>query len=352
MDIRRVAVAGTGMMGPGIAAVFALAGCEATIVSRSSENAARGIAKAQGIIDQLVANGLAEPTQGTAAKARLQEGRTRRRRRRPPSCLWSRSPSTWRPSRSIRPTGRRCARHPALLQHLGHQHHRDRRQVPQARTGHDHPLLEPAAPDALGRGRDGAAHGPGRRPNRRRPLAGCRQGRGARTEGPARATREPVSAGPRPRVYQHRRGRDRQRGGRRSGDQGRDGPAISGLWRLRACGSRRARSREGRPGLRPTRPDDHQIRGPLLEQKVAKGELGAKAGKGFLTWTPRRRIRCDSGAINSSYSSCGGKRRGKSGRCLKNSRLRPQPSPPADCHSEMSQRVQVYMFGENPLIFS
>jgi 3-hydroxybutyryl-CoA dehydrogenase len=74
MDVRRVAVAGTGMMGPGIAAVFALAGCEATIVSRSSENAARGIAKAQGIIDQLVANGLAEPTQGATAKARLQGG--------------------------------------------------------------------------------------------------------------------------------------------------------------------------------------------------------------------------------------------------------------------------------------
>jgi len=71
MNIRRVAVAGTGMMGPGIAAIFALAGCEATIVSRTNENAARGVAKARGLIDQLVANHLVEPPQGNAAQPRL-----------------------------------------------------------------------------------------------------------------------------------------------------------------------------------------------------------------------------------------------------------------------------------------
>ncbi len=71
MDVRNVAVAGTGMMGPGIAAVFALAGCEATIVSRTSENAARGVAKAKGLIDQFVANRLVEPPHGDAAKPRL-----------------------------------------------------------------------------------------------------------------------------------------------------------------------------------------------------------------------------------------------------------------------------------------
>lgn len=71
MDVHRVAVAGTGMMGPGIAAVFALAGCQATIVSRSSENAARGVAKAKTLIDQLVANQLAEPEQGREVLPRL-----------------------------------------------------------------------------------------------------------------------------------------------------------------------------------------------------------------------------------------------------------------------------------------
>jgi 3-hydroxybutyryl-CoA dehydrogenase len=71
MNIRRVAVAGTGMMGPGIAAVFALAGCEAAIVSRTNENAARGVAKARALIDQLVANQLVEPPHGKAAQPRL-----------------------------------------------------------------------------------------------------------------------------------------------------------------------------------------------------------------------------------------------------------------------------------------
>jgi 3-hydroxybutyryl-CoA dehydrogenase len=71
MNIRRVAVAGTGMMGPGIAAILALAGCEASIVSRANENAAGGVAKAKALIGQLVANQLAEPSQGKAAQQRL-----------------------------------------------------------------------------------------------------------------------------------------------------------------------------------------------------------------------------------------------------------------------------------------
>jgi 3-hydroxybutyryl-CoA dehydrogenase len=71
MNVRRVAVAGTGMMGPGIAAIFALAGCEATIVSRSIENAARGVAKAKTLVAQLVAYQLTEAEQGRAAQSRL-----------------------------------------------------------------------------------------------------------------------------------------------------------------------------------------------------------------------------------------------------------------------------------------
>lgn len=70
MDIRHVAVAGTGMMGPGIAATFALAGCEATIVSRTAENAAKGVTTAQGLIVKLMENGLADPAQAKVAQAR------------------------------------------------------------------------------------------------------------------------------------------------------------------------------------------------------------------------------------------------------------------------------------------
>ena len=71
MDIRRVAVAGTGMMGPGIAATFALAGKEVLIVSRTAENAAKGIATAQSLIAKMVESGLADPAQAKAAQARF-----------------------------------------------------------------------------------------------------------------------------------------------------------------------------------------------------------------------------------------------------------------------------------------
>lgn len=71
MDIRHVAVAGTGMMGPGIAATFALAGRRATIVSRTAEGAVVGVAKARSLIETLSANGLADPAQAREAVTRL-----------------------------------------------------------------------------------------------------------------------------------------------------------------------------------------------------------------------------------------------------------------------------------------
>ncbi|MGE5849167.1 MAG: 3-hydroxyacyl-CoA dehydrogenase family protein, partial [Candidatus Methylomirabilota bacterium] len=71
MDIRHVAVAGTGMMGPGIAAIFALAGRRATIVSRTAEGAAAGVAKARSLIETLSASGLADPNQAKEAVTRL-----------------------------------------------------------------------------------------------------------------------------------------------------------------------------------------------------------------------------------------------------------------------------------------
>ncbi len=71
MDVRRVAVAGTGMMGPGIAATFALAGRQATIVSRTPESASKGVTTAKSLIEVLASNGLADPDQATQAMARL-----------------------------------------------------------------------------------------------------------------------------------------------------------------------------------------------------------------------------------------------------------------------------------------
>lgn len=58
-------------MGPGIAATFALAGRQATIVSRTSEAAARGVATARSLIETLAANQLADAAQAKAAVACL-----------------------------------------------------------------------------------------------------------------------------------------------------------------------------------------------------------------------------------------------------------------------------------------
>ena len=71
MDIHRVAVAGTGMMGPGIAVTFALGGFETILVSRSQENALKGVAAARALADKLLENGLSEKEQTAKAKERL-----------------------------------------------------------------------------------------------------------------------------------------------------------------------------------------------------------------------------------------------------------------------------------------
>jgi len=71
MDIQRVAVVGTGMMGPGIAVTFALGGFETALVSRTRENAEKGIAAARDLADTLLANGLADKDQVHRAKELL-----------------------------------------------------------------------------------------------------------------------------------------------------------------------------------------------------------------------------------------------------------------------------------------
>ncbi len=58
MNIERVAVIGTGTMGPGIAAVVALAGCDVTLIGERMDWAADGIRRARDIMDVLLANEL------------------------------------------------------------------------------------------------------------------------------------------------------------------------------------------------------------------------------------------------------------------------------------------------------
>jgi 3-hydroxybutyryl-CoA dehydrogenase len=65
------AAIGTGMMGPGIALTLALGGLRSTIVSRTGEGAAAGLAKARTQADVLVRSGLVEAEAAERALARL-----------------------------------------------------------------------------------------------------------------------------------------------------------------------------------------------------------------------------------------------------------------------------------------
>ena len=58
-NFRTATVIGTGMMGPGIAAILGLGGVEATILSRTGEGAEKGLAKARSLLGVLKENELA-----------------------------------------------------------------------------------------------------------------------------------------------------------------------------------------------------------------------------------------------------------------------------------------------------
>ncbi len=71
MKIRTVAVAGTGMMGPGISATYALAGHDVIVVSRTPENASKGVSAVKSLLSALAENGLADPEAAKAAMTRI-----------------------------------------------------------------------------------------------------------------------------------------------------------------------------------------------------------------------------------------------------------------------------------------
>ncbi len=71
---RTAAVIGTGMMGPGIAVTLAAGGLETTILSRSVENADRGLAKARSQVRILQENGLLSPGRTEFALGALKTG--------------------------------------------------------------------------------------------------------------------------------------------------------------------------------------------------------------------------------------------------------------------------------------
>src|SRR5579863_5481741 len=70
-EFKRAVVIGTGMMGPGIAATFALGGLRTTVLSRDLERAHAGKAQAISLISSLAANDLAEPEAARDAEGLL-----------------------------------------------------------------------------------------------------------------------------------------------------------------------------------------------------------------------------------------------------------------------------------------
>jgi 3-hydroxybutyryl-CoA dehydrogenase len=70
-SFQSVAVIGTGMMGPGIALTLALSGLPATIVSRTAEGAERGKRKARALAEVLRTNQLAGDGEAAEALARM-----------------------------------------------------------------------------------------------------------------------------------------------------------------------------------------------------------------------------------------------------------------------------------------
>ena len=67
--ISRVAIVGTGQMGPGIAVTMTLAGCTTTLIGRSDESCLRGRARFDAALDFLVENAAVTANAATAARS-------------------------------------------------------------------------------------------------------------------------------------------------------------------------------------------------------------------------------------------------------------------------------------------
>ncbi len=173
--LERIAVVGGGLMGVGVAQVFAAAGHEVTLQDVYDEalvSASPGCAPCQSVVP---CRARLFPADGVRGRRRpgpdhQRHGRRRRGRRRVVEVASSRTSPSSRASSSGRrrlPVG-----DDPLHQHVGHEHHRDRREDGCTRCAWSAPLLEPAVPHPVGRGR---------------PHRGRRAGRGGPHHGPAPA---------------------------------------------------------------------------------------------------------------------------------------------------------------------
>lgn len=72
-NITKVAVVGTGQMGPGVALATALIGCETTLIGRNVESLKRGRANFEAALDFLVTHEAVTEAEAAAARAKLVE---------------------------------------------------------------------------------------------------------------------------------------------------------------------------------------------------------------------------------------------------------------------------------------
>ena len=280
----RIAVIGAGLMGHGIAQVFALAGHDVTIYDpvdgepRQRQGAHRR---------RTCAISATTPAAVERVHAACRSRRRGARRR----LSWSRRCSEDLPlkqklfaeiERHVRP------RHDPRQQHLGDPDHRDhaRPAATATRALGTHwwnppylvPLVEVigtqwTSPQAIERTM--ALHA-----RRRQDAGACEEGRaGLHRQPPAACA---VARGDRAGRARHLRRRDR-----RHGDQGELRPPARGARAARECRSRRHRSDARDPqdraaGTSRAAPGPS----PYLEKLVADGKLGFKSGEGFRTWTP------------------------------------------------------------------
>lgn len=76
--VSNVVVIGTGQMGPGIAVVTTLAGCQTRLVGRTTESVARGRDRYEVALEFMVAHEVVTPDEAYAARARLSESTDQR----------------------------------------------------------------------------------------------------------------------------------------------------------------------------------------------------------------------------------------------------------------------------------
>ena len=258
----RIAVIGAGLMGHGIAQVFALAGHDVTITDTVMKNldtvTKRIAANLRDLGDDPLAIARIRPCLELAEAVREADYVVEAVAR----------GSAAQAEAVRRDRTSRAGRSDPCQQHLGHTDHLDHGGVEKPRARAGHPLVESAVPGAARRSdRDAMDLARGRRLDHG-IAPGRRQEAGARQEGRAGLHRQPAAARAMARSDLARRKRHLRCGDRRCGDQS--------LVRAAACGARPAGKRRSRRHRSDARHPQYRAAGD--RQPAGRVALSGKAG--------------------------------------------------------------------------